>query len=215
MSDNAGEKTLEPTPYRRQQARREGRVAKSRDLGSALMLLAGLGLLALFGGGLMHFLVAFCRAQLGGAPWMAVDAESVAGLWNATLASLAQYMLPLLGLLFLAGAAVNVIQIGFLFLPERVAIDFTRVSPLQGMSRIFSPAGVVGLGFGVFKLFAAMCVAGVVLYGQHDAILGLTSLSPSQIVAEGVRIGFWVLLKVGAALLVWIIRINGGVTSKT
>ena len=43
MPDYAGDKTLEPTPHRRQQARREGHVAKSHDLGSAALLLAGLG----------------------------------------------------------------------------------------------------------------------------------------------------------------------------
>ena len=35
MPDYAGEKTLEPTPHRRQQARQEGHVAKSHDLCSA------------------------------------------------------------------------------------------------------------------------------------------------------------------------------------
>ena len=45
MPDYAGEKSLEPTPHRRQQARREGHVAKSQDLGSAALLLAGLGVL--------------------------------------------------------------------------------------------------------------------------------------------------------------------------
>ena len=42
MSEYAGEKTLEPTPHRRQQARREGHVAKSQELGSAALLLVGL-----------------------------------------------------------------------------------------------------------------------------------------------------------------------------
>ena len=43
MPEYAGDKSLEPTPHRRQQARREGHVAKSQDLGSAVLLLAGLG----------------------------------------------------------------------------------------------------------------------------------------------------------------------------
>ena len=45
MPDYAGEKTLDPTPHRRQQARREGHVAKSHDLGSAAMFLAGIAVL--------------------------------------------------------------------------------------------------------------------------------------------------------------------------
>jgi flagellar biosynthesis protein FlhB len=37
-----GEKSHEATPHRRQQARAEGHVAKSRDLASAAVLLLGL-----------------------------------------------------------------------------------------------------------------------------------------------------------------------------
>ena len=76
MPDYAGEKTLEPTPHRRQQARQEGHVAKSHDLGSAAMLLLGLAVLVTLGGSLAGFLADYCRNQLGGRPWLAADAAS-------------------------------------------------------------------------------------------------------------------------------------------
>ena len=138
MPDYAGEKTLEPTPHRRQQARREGHVAKSHDLGSAGLLLAGLAVLVMLGGGLVGFLVEYCRSQLGGEPWLTADADFAVSQWNATLWALGRYLLPILGLLCLAGVAVNVLQIGFLFLPQRLAFDFARLDPLQGLRRIFS-----------------------------------------------------------------------------
>ena len=61
MPEYAGDKSLDPTPHRRQQARREGHVAKSQDLGSAVLLLAGLGALLMLGGGLVAFLADYCR----------------------------------------------------------------------------------------------------------------------------------------------------------
>ena len=61
-------------------------------------------------------------------------------------------MLPLLGLLVAAGVAVNLAQSGFLFLPEKLAPDITRLDPLQGMKRIFSLQGVMRLAFGLVKL---------------------------------------------------------------
>jgi len=115
MPDYAGEKSLDPTPHRRQQARREGHVAKSHDLGSAVMLLAGLGLLMTLGGGLAEFLIAYCRSQLGGQPWLTIDAETVTSHWTATLWTLGRYLLPILGLLCLAGVTVNVLQSDFCF----------------------------------------------------------------------------------------------------
>ena len=202
MPDYAGEKSLEPTPHRRQQARSEGHVAKSRDLGSAALLLAGLAVLMTLGGGLAGFFVDYCRNQLGGEPWLTVDAEFVVNQWHTTLWALGRYLLPIFGLLCLAGVAVNVLQIGFLFLPQRLAFDFTRLDPLQGFRRIFSAANIVHLGFGVVKLAIVLAVACVVLYGQREAILGLTDLAPAAIALQMTQILIWTALKVGAALLV-------------
>ncbi|NLF08175.1 MAG: EscU/YscU/HrcU family type III secretion system export apparatus switch protein, partial [Pirellulaceae bacterium] len=69
MSEYLGDKTFDPTPHRREQARREGHVARSRDLASAAMLLLALGVLTALGGSLAAFLVEFCRNQLGGQAW--------------------------------------------------------------------------------------------------------------------------------------------------
>ena len=202
MPDYAGEKTFDPTPHRRQQARREGHVAKSRDLGSAVVLLAGLGVLAMLGGGLVGFLVDYCRHQLGGEPWLTIDAEFAVNHWYATIWALGRYLLPILGLLCLAGVAVNVLQVGFLFLPQRLAFDVTRINPLQGLRRIFSSTGAVHLGAGIVKMAIVLAVACVVLYSQREAIIGLIGLTPVGIAVQMAYLLFWTVLKIGAALLV-------------
>ena len=155
----------------------------------------------MLGGGLVGFLADYCRAQLGGEPWLTVDAAFAVNHWNATLWSLGRRLLPLLGLLCLAGVAVNVLQIGFLFLPERLALDFTRLDPVQGLRRLFSGASVVRLSFGLIKLAITVAVACVVLYGQRGAILGLTGLSPPALALQMTEILLWTALKVGGALL--------------
>jgi flagellar biosynthesis protein FlhB len=202
MPDYAGEKTLEPTPHRRQQARREGHVAKSHELSSAGMLLAGLAVLVMLGGGLVGFIVEYCRRQLGGEPWLTANADFAVSQWNGTLWTLGRYLLPILGLICLAGVTVNVLQIGFLFLPQRLAFDFSRLDPIQGLRRIFSAAGTVHLGFGVVKLVVVFAITGAVLYQQLGAIVALCELPPPALAAQMVQILFWTLLKIGAALLV-------------
>jgi len=202
MSDHAGDKSLEPTPHRRQQARREGHVAKSQDLGSAVMLLAGVVILMTLGGGLVGFFVNYCRSQLGGQPWLAANTEFVTAQWNATLWTLARYLLPILGLLCLAGVAANVLQVGFLFLPQRVSFDLSRISPIRGWQRIFSSAGMVHLGFGLVKLTVVFVVAGVVLYNQREALLGLIALPQPALAVQMSQLLLWTTLKIGAALLV-------------
>ena len=202
MSDYAGEKILEPTPHRRQQARREGQVAKSRDLVSAAMLLLGLAVLMAIGGSLAGFLVDYCRNQLGGQPWLTADADFAVAEWNSILWGLGQHLLPVLGLIFLAGVAVNVLQTGFLFLPQRLNLDLERVNPLSGLARLFSSSNLVNFVFGVVKLIVVVSVACAVLYNEREAIAGLTALAPSTMTFRMVQILLWTALKLGAALFV-------------
>jgi flagellar biosynthesis protein FlhB len=201
MPDYAGEKTLEPTPHRRQQARLEGHVAKSHELGSAVVLLAGLATLVMLGGGLVSFLVEYCRDQLGGEPWIAADPAMAVDHWNATLWALGRRLLPILGLLCLAGVAANVLQFGFLFLPQRLALDISRLDPLEGLRRIFSASGMVRLTIGMVKLIVVAAISGMILYGQREALLGLVSLAPAPLAQQMMNILFWSALKIGGALL--------------
>ena len=50
MAESTGEKSFEATAHRRQQAREQGQVAFSQDLGSAVLLLVGGCLFLLMGG---------------------------------------------------------------------------------------------------------------------------------------------------------------------
>ncbi|MCE5266920.1 MAG: EscU/YscU/HrcU family type III secretion system export apparatus switch protein [Planctomycetaceae bacterium] len=200
MSDYTSDKTLEPTPHRRQQARREGHVAKSHDLGSAAMLLLSVAVLMAFGGSVAGFLVDYCRNQLGGQPWIATDAATITSEWNSVLWGLGLRMLPVLGMLCFAGVAVNVLQTGFLFLPQRVTPDFGRISPSRGWQRVFSAAGMAQLSFGLLKLVAVLAAGGVVLYQQRDAMLALATL-PIPALARGLsQLLFSTGLKLGVAL---------------
>ena len=135
----------------------------------------------MFGGGLVGFLREYCQQQLGGAAWLSADASFAASHCNQTLWGLGRYLVPLFGLLLVAGVAVNLAQVGFLFLPEKLVPDITRLDPLQGMKRIFSLPGVMRLAFGLVKLVIVATVALVSLYNQREAILGLGAMGVPQI----------------------------------
>ncbi len=200
MAEHTADKTFDPTPHRRQQARQQGHVAKSHDLTSAGMSLLGLAVLAMLGGGLLGFLAEYCRRQLGGEPWLVADAAFTIHHGLAVLWGVGRYLLPILGLLCLAGVVVNVVQVGFLFLPDKVAIDPARIDPLQGLQRLFSLGNLARLGLAVLKTAVVLAVAGVVIYGQRDTILGLTGLPIPQLTRQAAQIIFWTALEIGAAL---------------
>ncbi len=202
MPSSEGDKSQEPTPHRRQKAREEGQVAKSQDLGSAVLLLVGLMVLMGLGGGLVEFLGRFAQQQLGEAPRLSMDADGAVEAWHRALGPLAWRVLPIFGVLMLAAVAVNLFQIGFLFLPNKLAPDLTRLDPIKGVGRLVSLQNVVRLLFGIFKIAVIGSVAFFSLYSERDAILGLSALAVPQAAHYTVHILMWTAVKVAVALVI-------------
>ena len=201
MAEQNGDKTQDPTPHRRQQAREQGQVAKSQDLGSAMLLLAALLLLLMLGGRIVDFFGDYARRQLGGDAWLSADASFVVNQWMRVVLDLGKVVLPIFGILMLAGIVANLMQIGFLFLPEKLMPDITRLDPLKGFGRIFSLANFVHLLFGIFKIALIGTVAYVCLWKQKEAILGLIGFSVPEIAAFLSETLLWISIKIAFAFL--------------
>lgn len=202
MPDADNEKSQEPTPHRRQKAREEGSVARSHDLVSAALLLAGAGALLALGGALMHFLARYARGQLGGDAWLRADLNLITSHTYTLAGGLARTLLPILGALLATAVAVNLFQVGFLFLPQKIALDLSRVDPLAGLRRTFSLANAVRLGFGLFKVAIIVIVSAIALRNELPAVLGLADRSVPEIAAYLGQVLVWTILKIGLALLV-------------
>jgi len=202
VPEQNGDKSQEPTPHRRQKAREEGQVAKSQDLGSAVMLILGLVCLMTLGTGVVEFLDDFSRRQLGGEAWLSADLDFVITQFNGTVSGMAGCLLPIFGLLLVGAVAVNLAQVGFLFIPKKLAPDITRLDPLKGLQRMFSLANLVKLVFSIFKILVIAAVAFVCLYHERDTILNLTAMSVREIASYMVGVLLDIALKVGLALLV-------------
>ncbi len=202
MPDQSGEKTQEPTPHRRQKAREEGSVAKSQDLGSAVLLLAGIGVLLFSGKGVVEFVARYGARQWGGQPWLSADSSFAVAHCHGVLLELAGCLWPVFGVLLAAGIFIHLAQSGFLFLPGQVAMDLSRIDPLAALGRLFSLRNVVRLGFGLFKLAVIAAVAGACFYNELATVLGLTAREVPEIAGYVIQTLLWTALKIGLALLV-------------
>jgi flagellar biosynthetic protein FlhB len=202
MAESSGEKTHDATPHRRQQAREKGQVAQSQDLGSALMLVAAVLVLMVLGGKLLHFFGELLARQLGGEAWIVADRDFLLVEWKRVLIDMAGAALPIMGLMMLVGVLVNLMQFGFLLVPDRLAPDIGRINPLAGFKRIFSLAGVVKLTFGVVKIGVVGGVALLSLYSKRAEIIALTALDAGPIALYLLEITLWTTLKIGLVLLI-------------
>ncbi len=205
MAETSYDKTIAPTPRRRQQAHEQGQVAHSHELASAGLLIAGMAALLLVGGKAAEFFAHLAQRQLGGDAWLgsgagAANVDFVVHQWRTLTLELTQVLAPILGVLLLAAVAVHLVQTGFLWLPERVLPDWSRINPMAGLGRIFSMSSGVRLLLGVLKLAAVSLVAFWSVYHRRDEILRLTALEPQQIAAAVVDITLWTGLKIAIAL---------------
>lgn len=202
MAEEFGDKTHEATPHRRQQAREEGQVVKSQDLASAALLVAAVLILGYFGSSLAQSLGRVTTEHLGGEAWVQLDTQDLANRSLHLTWELGKSLVPVLGFVMLAGIVVHMGQIGFLFLPEKLALDIQRINPLSNAGRIFSMPNAVHLGFGLLKVGLVCAVAAWSLWGERSRLMNLTDRTSGEIALYLASVLFWTCLKIGAALLI-------------
>jgi flagellar biosynthetic protein FlhB len=200
--DYDADKSQEATPFRREEAREKGQVARSHDLASALILVAGLALLLSLGAGLVEAIGRYAQRQLGGPAWLAIDTDILSSHYFDVLASLATTLVPIMGLLLVSAIAGHLFQTGLLFHPERLAPDWSNVSILAGFRRLFSLTSAVRLGFGLLKLAVAVAVAIWCLAGEWRTLLNLSAVDTPLVAKYLVDLVLWTSLKIAVALLV-------------
>src|SRR5262245_25978496 len=169
-AEEFGDKTHEATPYRRQKAREEGQVVRSQDLASAGLLIVGLLILWYFSRALTDSLGRLTAEHLGGNAWLTIDSPAFVHHTLFTAGRLAMGLLPILGLLLVGAIIAHMGQFGFLYLPQKVALDWQRINPLQNSGRIFSMSNAVHLGFGLMKVLLIVTVAAWSLWGERGRL---------------------------------------------
>lgn len=203
MAEESGEKSHDATPHRRQQAREQGQVAYSQDLGSAALLLVGVLVLSYYGYAVIDQVMLFMERQLStGGGSLVVDDRELIVISDSVLKTFGVSMLPILAVMTVAGVLSTVLQIGLLFVPEKIQPDITRLSVLAGLKRIFSLQGAVKLGFGMIKILIVCAVAATVIQGRWNEILFASELEVPDLARLLIDVVFATALWVGATLFV-------------
>jgi flagellar biosynthetic protein FlhB len=180
----AGEKTEQPTQRRLEDARKKGQVARSREIDSALVLLATYGVFR-FGGAYMwnssQALIIDTLADLDRDP---VNTDLVAALGMDLMFRGLLILVPLLGAILALSLLGGIAQTGGpLFSVQALKPQASRMNPLQGAKRLFaSKQALANLAKSLGKFVVLGGVSCLVLWLRRDELLaiGLTmGLLPS------------------------------------
>jgi flagellar biosynthetic protein FlhB len=170
-------RTEEPSEHKLRKAREEGKVAKSVEVTSAVMLLAGILALAALSASMLRTLLAMLT-------WFLSNAASPNALSGALLRVFLGYLvrisLPLLAIMFIVAVAGNVIQVGFLFAAKPITPDVSRIVPRFGrwLQRAFgSTEALFNLAKSVVKIVLIAVVAYLNIRGEIPRLTRL-ALAP-------------------------------------
>jgi flagellar biosynthetic protein FlhB len=195
------DKTEKPTPRRRRKAREEGSVARSMELNSAVVLLTGTIALFLFGAGMAAGLGDLCRSLFRAAGEFSISTSALPlYLWQG-ISLLMALFLPFFALIIAAGISVNLAQVGFLWTGKPLMPRLSRLSPMKGAQRFFSPRSLVELAKSVLKLGVVGLVVYLAIRAEVHRILELSALSPSALLREIGSLAGLVSLKAAIVIL--------------
>lgn len=191
--DQGADKTEQPTPKKLRDARKEGNVAKSKELTSTVLVFGWL-----VGGWL---LMGFMYGRMKLLFDESIDAiqlpfrQAVMEMGMLAYETLLWLSLPLLALAVFLGLIVEFLQVGPIATLKKLTPNIAQMNPVEGLKKMFSMDNLVELVKSVFKSAALIFIGGFVLWGMLRELLTLPYAPPAamgQAVWHGLlRIGIW------------------------
>lgn len=167
----AGEKTEKATPKKRQDERRKGRVAKSQDINTAVLLLGCFLGLFVFGSYILQNMTGFFRKSFTEYIHWDVTNNSIQTMFNDSAFQAIKMVAPIMVIAIISGLAANLLQVKFLFSTEPLKFDLKKIDPIKGAKRIFSIRALVEFLKSLLKIAMVGTVTFTVIWVNKDQML--------------------------------------------
>jgi flagellar biosynthetic protein FlhB len=172
VAEDLGEKTEDATPKRRQESREKGQVARSQDLGGALLLVVGTMTIAAA--------AYWMLSEATGAIRLALDGRMIGDPLDPTATREFAYFIgaaairisaPVLLITWVAGVMSQFIQVGWLFSPQAIQPKLSKLDPIKGFQRVFGLSALVKAALDTLKVLVIAVVSIGTIMQHHDQIV--------------------------------------------
>jgi flagellar biosynthetic protein FlhB len=170
--ETAGEKTFAPTEKRLADAAKKGDVLRSKESGTAAVMLLGGAWLVFAGPWLLDGLAGLMREAFR------FDARDMND-YNVGILMMEGLLLSVVAILTLAVPVILVTlltQLGLgrgRWVAKNLAAKGSRINPLSGLKRMFGPTGLIEMGKGILKIVLLGAIAFAWWWSSIDMIIGL------------------------------------------
>ena len=169
------EKTEQPTEQRLQKAREKGQIPRSKELGTAAVLLSGALGLMMFGDALGLAMTKMFARNFSFERELLFDPNTMMAALGSSVLGI---MLPLLGfyaVVLVAALVGNSLLGGVNFSSQAMLPKLNKMSPAKGFKRMFGVQSMVELVKSIAKVVFIATLAISILWGQFDNILRLSN----------------------------------------
>lgn len=205
----ADEKTEEPTPKHRQEARKKGQVARSHEVMVAISFICTLIILIFLLPGVVERIARFTRGTFLQQLRASGGEGQLLAFADGALKYFITIISPLLAVPFITTVLAGVAQTGLLFTGEAITPRLERINPLQGLQRILSKRALMEFVKAFLKISIIGAIAYYAIRGSIPSLVSLTVLPLGEAISMvgsilrslGLRVGVVFLLI--AALDYW------------
>lgn len=193
-----GEKTEEPTAKRKSDARKEGQVAKSKEVSNCVMLFALFLILKIWVGNLGNGMIELFSGVYNKIPELSdfyVGEEGV-GVWILLKQTLTQYLLIMLPIFFIAvflAFVTDLLQVKWKPTRKPLQPKFNKLNPAKGIKKLFSKSSLVELAKSILKIL----MISFIVYSTLQKRVGYLLRFYNMPLMQGVRIVGDVTIEIG------------------
>lgn len=174
--DDGQERTESPTDERREQFRKRGDIAYSRELVSVFSLAGLILFLSIFGISLFHSLKRMFIEHLSHLDRKIENIHALAGFSRLLWMDGMLLILPIFAVTALISIVLTFAQTRFNFSWDRISFDLNRLNPITGLLRLFTIQPLFEMGKGAAKTIIVAGIVYLILFSELAHITFLYNL---------------------------------------
>ncbi|MBE6051371.1 MAG: fused FliR family export protein/FlhB family type III secretion system protein [Clostridium sp.] len=169
------DKTEEATPKKKADAKKKGQVARSKDVGLALTMLACTLVILVLSDLIVGVLKEYMQVILQAGMLKDLDSMSMKYInTNIILKALAA-ILPAVIPIMIAGIVGSIMQTGFIFTGEPLKPSFGKLNPIKGFKNMFSKKSIADLIKNLIVVTVMIFMGYKYITKNYDSILQISS----------------------------------------
>ncbi|MDB6144647.1 MAG: flagellar biosynthesis protein FlhB [Pseudomonas sp.] len=201
-NENGQDKTEDPTDKRVRESREKGETARSKELNTFIVTMAGAGALLVFGGQIAQMMLELMRVNFTLSREVIMDTNYM-GVFLLKAGKAALLGIEPLMIVMVLAAVLGPISLGgWLFSASTMAPKFSRMNPISGVKRMFSTHALVELLKSIAKFCITLMVALWVLSKDRNDLVSIAHEPLELAIIHSIQVLGWSGLWMACGLLV-------------